>query len=98
MPLNFKCTTTAQPIDFTYKTISSREAFPISPHIHGLEVEPYFDGNPLSWWDNLGHQGAGYFTKDNGKMDYLRESVFKSFLDKFKLTGHTKINVYKNVQ
>ena len=98
VPLDFTCNTTAQPYDFTYKAISSREAFPNSPHVHGLEVEPYFDGNPLGWWDNQGHQGAGYYTKDNGKMEHLKDPAFKNFLALLKLTGYSKINVYKNVQ
>lgn len=85
MPLNFRCNTTAQPIDFTYKAISSRESFPNSPHIHGLEVEPYYDGNPLGWWDNQGNQGAGFYTKDNGKMEHLKDQAFKKIFKPVKV-------------
>jgi hypothetical protein len=30
----------------------SYNAWPISTHIHGGEVRPAFDGNPLSWHSN----------------------------------------------
>lgn len=33
---------------------------PISPHIHGLEVRPVFDGNPLSWFTPNNIKGAGF--------------------------------------
>lgn len=44
----------------TKKVLSSRNSFPLSPHVHGLEVEPYYDGNPMSWFDNNGEVGVGY--------------------------------------
>ena len=33
---------------------------PMVTHIHGLEVRPTFDGNPLSWIANEGELGVGY--------------------------------------
>ena len=35
----------------------------VSTHVHGLEVRPAFDGNPLSWFGNEEPQiGIGYFS------------------------------------
>lgn len=31
-------------------------------------------------------------------MEHLKDATFKVFLTKLNLTGHTKINIYKNVQ
>lgn len=44
---------------------------PISPHIHGLMTRPAYDGNPLSWFNNQGDFGVGYFSLDNP--DYFNE-------------------------
>jgi len=35
-------------------------AVPISPHIHGLEQRPSFDGNPLAWFNTEGDKGPGF--------------------------------------
>lgn len=35
-------------------------AVPISPHIHGLEIRPTFDGNPLSWFAPDGSHGSAF--------------------------------------
>ena len=35
-------------------------AVPISPHIHGLEIRPTFDGNPLSWFAPDGSRGSAF--------------------------------------
>lgn len=42
------------PTDYQY---NAKEHFrvnpnsvPISPHIHGMEIRPAYDGNPLSWF------------------------------------------------
>lgn len=36
--------------------------WPTAPHIHGAEVRPTFDGNPLSWIANDGSRGVGVFS------------------------------------
>lgn len=46
----------------TRKVRVSKTHFPISPHLHGLEKRPAFDGNPLSWFSNNGDRGPGYFS------------------------------------
>jgi hypothetical protein len=38
---------------------------PISPHIHGLEIRPIFDGNPLSWFTSSGSVGIGFNSNTN---------------------------------
>jgi len=46
------------PTNYNYDTHHSfrvrKESVPISPHIHGLEIRPLGDGNPLSWFTNKG--------------------------------------------
>ena len=39
-----------------------------SVHVHGIEVRPAFDGNPLSWFSSNGEIGVGYLSDD---MDYF---------------------------
>ena len=54
--LSEKCTY-FKPTDYIYKTLTHRitkDSIPISPHIHGLEVRPTFDGNPLGWFNTNG--------------------------------------------
>lgn len=36
--------------------------WPVSPHVHGAEVRPIFDGNPLSWIANDGSRGVAVFS------------------------------------
>lgn len=38
--------------------------WPASTHIHGLEIRPTFDGNPLSWVGNSGSRGIGAMSLD----------------------------------
>ena len=33
---------------------------PLSTHVHGLEVRPTFDGNPMSWIGKGGKLGLGF--------------------------------------
>ncbi len=59
------------------------KTWPTSTHVHGAEVRPTFDGNPLSWIDNSGNRGVGAFSLndtcyysafdevDNNKNNYL---------------------------
>ena len=51
----------------------SEKAWPVSTHIHGLEVRPSFDGNPVSWFTNNGTVGVGY-------MDLKNKCYFDKFL------------------
>lgn len=44
--------------------ISSKN-WPISTHVHGAQVRPTFDGNPMSWIDNSGNRGLGAFSLDD---------------------------------
>ncbi len=41
------------------------DAVPISPHIHGLETRPTFDGNPLGWYNTNGERGPAFNTLYN---------------------------------
>lgn len=36
--------------------------WPAAVHVHGAEVRPTFDGNPLSWITNNGSRGVGAFS------------------------------------
>lgn len=36
--------------------------WPATVHVHGAEVRPTFDGNPLSWISNNGQRGLGTFS------------------------------------
>jgi hypothetical protein len=57
------------PTDFDVSNVKTsrvnKKAVPISPHIHGLSTRPIYDGNPLSWFNNAGERGIGYFSLDN---------------------------------
>ena len=53
--------------------IISKSDWPMTTHVHGSEVRPTFDGNPLSWIDNTnitggtvedGHLGMGALSID----------------------------------
>jgi len=49
----------------TKKVRVSKTKVPISPHIHGLHTRPIYDGNPLSWFNNVGDRGPAFFSMDN---------------------------------
>jgi hypothetical protein len=42
----------------------------VTTHVHGLEVRPTFDGNPLSWISNSQNRGVGAFSIENS--DYYK--------------------------
>ncbi len=46
----------------TSPIVIANTAWPASTHVHGAEVRPTFDGNPLSWFDNVGNRGVGAFS------------------------------------
>lgn len=47
----------------------SKTNWPMTTHVHGAEIRPTFDGNPLSWIDNSklneGHLGMGTLSIDD---------------------------------
>lgn len=43
----------------------SPENWPTSTHVHGAEIRPTFDGNPLSWTSNKGKVGPGTQSLDS---------------------------------
>lgn len=52
----------------------SPNTWPMVTHVHGAEVRPTFDGNPLSWIDNSGNNTkkcgiAAFSLKDNCYFD-----------------------------
>lgn len=98
VPTGFSCSSTVPPSDFTNSVLTCREAMPHSPHIHGLEVEPYWDGNPQSWWDNNGSIGVGFLALNDTNYNYLQNDTFKKILAEIGITGPNKTNIYKNVQ
>lgn len=51
------------------KAFSGVGSHPISPHIHGLDVRPAFDGNPQSWFDNKNNEGVGFYSAEE---DYFK--------------------------
>ncbi len=34
------------------KMLISKSNWPMTTHVHGAEIRPTFDGNPLSWTEN----------------------------------------------
>jgi FtsP/CotA-like multicopper oxidase with cupredoxin domain len=42
----------------------STSNWPTTTHVHGLEVRPTFDGNPLTWVSNNGTRGEGAMSLD----------------------------------
>lgn len=71
---------------------------PTSTHIHGLEVRPYFDGNPLSWISRKG-RGIGFLSYEqeyfNVLSDFERDIIYR-FYDTS--SQFVKMNVYPNHQ
>ena len=77
----------------------------VSTHVHGIEVRPAFDGNPLSWFSNKGDRGVGFLSFE---MDYFEKpteledrisDIVEFFLKKTDGLGiNFKVNVYPNVQ
>lgn len=59
---------------FDYHTIT-KQFIPMSPHIHGLEIRPLFDGNPLGWFNANGDHGPGHSSLLNN------EKYFKMFFN-----------------
>lgn len=78
-----------QPTDYsTWATGTHRvdeEAVPISPHIHGMEIRPTFDGNPLSWFNTAGDTGPGFNSLYN-------DSYYSLFNDKVSFRGKRAID------
>lgn len=50
--------------DLLKETDITATNWPTSTHIHGLEIRPTFDGNPLSWVANSGLKGIGAMSLD----------------------------------
>lgn len=72
MPQTEGCTFN-QPTNYSFssrKVRVNKTQVPISPHIHGLEARPSFDGNPLSWFNNVGDRGVGYFSLNDSQYFY----------------------------
>ena len=98
------------PVLFEQGVTDDAKVFPInvdttiiSTHLHGLEVRPAFDGNPLSWYANHSKNnpekatvGVGYFSADS---PYFRNSLSEKMRRRFDLADYSyKINVYPNTQ
>ena len=53
--------------------------FPTSTHIHGLEVRPLFDGNPLSWFSKQA-KGIGFMSLEEEYFGFItdaeREAIY----------------------
>lgn len=93
------------PTNLSYRTAKSSSLsvnlsmIPMSTHIHGLQVRPTFDGNPLSYLTKDGNIGLGF-------QSLLEDSYFKLFYEyaptAFKLhtnmSLYAKINRYDNFQ
>lgn len=79
------------PTNFSFpsrKVRVNKTQIPVSPHIHGLETRPAFDGNPLSWFNNVGDKGVGYFSLNDSAYFYQfdnPESILSFLTDKQKL-------------
>ena len=81
-----------------------RNNSPTSTHLHGMEVRPAYDGNPLSWFSNHGEVGEGYlsynmtyFDKHNDNIQPLI-TVLQNMLSDNNISFNYKVNVYPNQQ
>lgn len=72
----------------------------MSVHIHGLEVRPSFDGNPMAWMGDKGAVGVGFTS-------LLDQKYYSHFKDQLKTSLraetnssdiYVKVNRYDNVQ
>uniref|UniRef100_A0A1J3DM87 Multicopper oxidase LPR2 n=2 Tax=Noccaea caerulescens TaxID=107243 RepID=A0A1J3DM87_NOCCA len=87
-------------------------AWPTTIHVHGAEVRPTFDGNPLSWTDNgdyTGHVGVGTFSMtdkcyyeqfdkvDNQAHIYNPPNIYLKDLNGI-IQKNFKMNRYPNLQ
>ena len=80
----------------------------MSTHVHGLEVRPAFDGNPLSWFASNGEIGSGYLSEEMeyfGKKKKAVKNMLYLMIEENLSIGRRKgniveykINVYPNVQ
>jgi spore coat protein A, manganese oxidase len=75
----------------------------MSIHLHGLEVRPTFDGNPLSWLGVDGRVGVGFNSLLNSEY-YGQNQLFKQPMhpllsadDKVNYT-YVKVNRHENFQ
>ena len=72
--------------------------WPMSTHVHGLEVRPAFDGNPLSWFSHDA-EGVGYLSLEDSYFGKLSRDEAKIVREFFSQLGYRiKINIYKNTQ
>ena len=73
----------------------------VSPHIHGLEVRPAFDGNPLSWFGKSG-VGVGYLSAEMKYFQDVPKRIQKiiNFVraEDERLGYRSKFNIYHNTQ
>jgi FtsP/CotA-like multicopper oxidase with cupredoxin domain len=70
----------------------------MSTHVHGLEVRPAFDGNPLSWYTMLA-KGVGYLSAEDvyfSKMTEMEANLIRSLFAT--QNQQVKINMYRNTQ
>ena len=76
---------------------------PFVTHIHGLEVRPAFDGNPMAWLGKLGEVGPAFNSLLLGEK-YFDNGLFKNSTKSTFLPipgwNHTyaKVNRYDNIQ
>ena len=77
----------------------------MSTHLHGAEIRPTFDGNPMSWVTSDGLDGEGAFTAIDDAYygafsgDGLDNQWMKQYISEIRDTPErTKVNVYPNVQ
>lgn len=108
-----KTTTHTDPTNHIHGSFKSipitSKNWPTSTHVHGAEVRPTFDGNPLSWIDNQGNKGLGTFSTNDKCYFNNFENTDKngnSFLPpdiivkdrKNRILSTVKINRYPNIQ
>lgn len=84
--------------------------WPTSTHVHGAQVRPTFDGNPLSWFSNNGTRGTGAFslndtcyydafdTNDGDGNNYAPPNIIVTDLSNNYPVQNIKINRYPNIQ
>lgn len=72
--------------------------FPVSTHIHGLEVRPLFDGNPLSWFSKKA-KGIGYMSLEEKYFDVVTDAEREIIYEYYNTSSQfVKMNHYPNYQ
>lgn len=93
------------PTNLSYPTSQSSQItinltnIPVTVHVHGLEVRPTFDGNPLSYMTKGGSVGLGFQSLlDDSYFSQFSSHKPTDFRIESDLNMYVKVNRYDNFQ